>query len=257
MKNAAFLFVVTFIVFVVAANNDSAFLGLLSFAVAVCSALYFIFAALKKIWRAANGTPSPAAPAVQHKDAPCPATGIQITIDHYNGTYFTKIAGVKFRNGKKDIGGFLGYVCAEPDNPYDKNAIAVHRNDGKLVGYIPKDETRALREWSDKENLPCIGYVNVGDYVPLYGRVKIIDDDEIGTNIEIAKFVKWLVENFGTKFVPPGLDITSGTKLRTRADWINFLDNYIDEKENDLYGDGFEPDDHIYTDNAEPNSGSR
>lgn len=246
MKNAAVLFVVTFIVFVVAANNDSALLGLLSFAVAAGSALYFIFAALKKIWRAANSIPAQtSAPGTSTKDAPCPAKSIQITVIHYSGTYFTKIAGIKFHNSKKDIGGFLGYVCAEPDNSYDNNAIAVHRNDGKLVGYIPKDETRALREWSDKDNLPCIGFINTNEYVPLYGNAKIIDENEFETNLEIAKFVKWLVENFGTKFVPPGLILPEGVKLRTQADWISYLDNYITETENDIYGDDTDADDCI------------
>lgn len=149
--------------------------------------------------------------------------------------YLCKIAGVQYRNDAQDIGGFLGYVCSEPTNPHDKNAIAIYRNDGKHVGYIPKDETKDFREWSAKENLPCVGFIKDGDEVALYGKVKVIDTDADETELEVVKFVKWLVSNFGVKFIPVGFNVDTDKTLRTKKDWLAFLTEYIDEKENELY----------------------
>lgn len=149
--------------------------------------------------------------------------------------YLCKIAGVQYRNNAQDIGGFLGYVCFEPTNPYDKNAVAIYRNDGKHVGYIPKDETKDFREWSGKDNLPCVGYIKAGDEVALYGKVKVIDTDADETELEVIKFVKWLVSNFGVKFIPVGFNADTDKTLRTKKDWLAFLTEYIDEKENELY----------------------
>lgn len=149
--------------------------------------------------------------------------------------YFCEIAGVQYRNDVPDIGGFLGYVCSEPTNPHDKNAIAIYRNDGKLIGYIPKDEIKDFREWSARDNLPCVGFIKDGDDVELYGKVKVLDTDADETELEIVKFVKWLVSNFGVKFIPVGFNADTGETLRTKKDWLAFLNKYIDEKENDLY----------------------
>lgn len=149
--------------------------------------------------------------------------------------YFCEIAGVQYRNGIQDVGGFLGYVCSEPTDPHDKNAIAIYRNDGKHIGYIPKDEIKDFREWSAKENLPCVGFIKDGDEVALYGKVKIIDTDTDETELEVVKFVKWLVSNFGVKFIPVGFNADTGKTLRTKKDWLAFLTEYIDEKENELY----------------------
>lgn len=149
--------------------------------------------------------------------------------------YFCKIAGVQYRNDVQDIGGFLGYVCSEPTNPHDKNAIAIYRNDGKLIGYIPKDEIKDFREWSAKDNLPCVGFIKDGDDVELYGKVKVLDTDADETELEVVKFVKWLVSNFGVKFIPVGFNADTDETLRTKKDWLAFLNKYIDEKENDLY----------------------
>lgn len=149
--------------------------------------------------------------------------------------YFCKIAGVQYRNDVQDIGGFLGYVCSELTNPHDKNAIAIYRNDGKLIGYIPKDEIKDFREWSAKDNLPCVGFIKDGGDLGLYGKVKVLDTDADETEFEIVKFVKWLVSNFGVKFIPVGFNADTGETLRTKKEWLAFLNKYIDEKENDLY----------------------
>lgn len=145
--------------------------------------------------------------------------------------YVTKIAGVTFNNDESDVGGFLGYVRSDPNNPHDPDAIAIYRTDNKLVGYIPRDEQGEYRSWSAKENLPCIGFIAEGDEVDLYGQVKIVDADKSTTTLELVKYAAWLISNFGVKFAPRGLKITGTTNLRTKDQWLSALYKYIDKCE--------------------------
>ena len=217
MKTLVFLFVL----FGVALYIDNAVIGVLS---AVSIVVYLIYLVFTKL--------------IKKKPVETKAPEKEITVSVKVSTspdYLCKIAGVQYRNDAQDIGGFLGYVCSEPTNPHDKNAIAIYRNDGKHVGYIPKDETKDFREWSAKENLPCVGFIKDGDDVELYGKVKVLDTDADETELEIVKFVKWLVSNFGVKFIPVGFNADTDETLRTKKDWLAFLNKYIDEKENDLY----------------------
>ena len=217
MKILVFLFVL----FGVALYIDNAFLGMLSAVAIVADVIYLICTKLKR--------KKPA-------DTKTPEKELSINVKVSSGPeYYTKIAGAQYRNDAQDIGGFLGYVCSEPNNQYDKNAIAIYRNDGKLLGYIPKDETDDFREWSEKENLPCVGYIKDGSDVAIYGRVKVLDTDKDETELEIAKFVKWLISNHGVKFIPVGFTVNSDVTPRTKKDWLAFLSDYIGEKENDLY----------------------
>lgn len=214
------IFVLLFALLIIAFWIDNAFLGMLTIVSIVAYTIYFIVHKIKN---------------KKNKPAPQTNTAVKVTAGSADGTYYTKIAGVQHRNGKKDIGGFLGYVCSEPNNPYDKNAIAVYRNDNKLLGYISKDEVTDYRKWSAKENLPCVGFIKAGDDVPLFGKVKIIDTDKDETDLIVAQYVKWIVSNFGTKFIPNGFSVNTDKELRTKTDWIDFLDRYIEEKETELY----------------------
>ncbi len=38
----------------------------------------------------------------------------------------------------------------EPQHPYDPNAIAIHTQDGRSVGYIPRDEARRIAPLMDQ-----------------------------------------------------------------------------------------------------------
>lgn len=224
MKKAVFILIISFILFIVSANKDYVIVGLLSFAVAACCFVYLIYSWVRKIWKAKNGNAA--------KNA---GISIKVTTGSDDGTYYTKIAGAQHHSSTQDIGGFLGYVCSEPNNPYDKNAVAIYRNDNKLLGYIAKDEIESFREWSEKENLPCIGFIKTGNEVPLFGKVKIIDTDEDEMNLIIVRYVRWMVSNFGAKFIPSGFKVDAGKELKTKMDWIDFLDGYIEKKEAELY----------------------
>lgn len=218
------IFVLLFALLIIAFWIDNAVLGMLSIVAIVAYSIYFVIRKLKKK-RNTEVT----------KTKTDVGISLKVTAGSEDGTYYTRIAGVQHHNSKQDIGGFLGYVCSEPNNQYDKNAVAVYRNDNKLLGYLPKDEIKTFREWSKKENLPCIGFIKAGDEVPLFGKVKIIDTDKDETDLIVARYVKWMVSNFGTKFIPAGFSVDAGKELRTKTDWIDFLDGYITEKETELY----------------------
>jgi hypothetical protein len=143
-----------------------------------------------------------------------------------DGAYFTRIAGAQYRCGKQDVGGFLGYVCPEPKNKYDKNAIAIYRNDKKLLGYIPKDEQSDFREWSDKKLLHCVGFLKEGEEVPIFGRVKVVDGDDEENYLIVLKFVRWLVVNFGKEFIPKGFNLGAAESLEGN-ELVEYMDKEI------------------------------
>ena len=68
----------------------------------------------------------------------------------YPNIYHTKIAGINFRKGIKNLAGtyFDVRIEPEPKNKYDKNAIKILKaDDGRHLGYIPADETEHVREF--------------------------------------------------------------------------------------------------------------
>lgn len=125
--------------------------------------------------------------------------------DFWKGTFATYIAGVGYHASEKDAGAFVGVVAPDPTNIYDKNAIAIYRNDTKLLGYIGKREQREYKEWSNRKTCPCVGYIKTGDYTNdngLIGRIKVIKP----YNIEYVKnetkgYLKWALEQYGKQFV--------------------------------------------------------
>lgn len=146
--------------------------------------------------------------------------------------FYCRIAGVQYHCTAAEVGGFLGYVAPETNNPHDKNACAVYRNDDKLVGYIPKDKLTEYRQWSGCKSLPCVGFVKEGADVPLFGKVKVINNaDETEAKIIIVKYVRWLVANFGKKYVPVGFNVDTEMPLKTKSDWLAALDEYIESND--------------------------
>lgn len=71
------------------------------------------------------------------------------------------IAGLSYRENIDDyLGEHAGTLEAEPNNEYDTNAIKVLAEDGHHVGYVPKDMTASIREFT---TLPCTCYFYIGD----------------------------------------------------------------------------------------------
>ncbi len=91
-------------------------------------------------------------------------------------------------NHKLHSGSFFGYICNEPENSQDKNAIAIYNNNGLHLGYIPAWKTEELKSLLGEQ-------LNIS--------VKIL------IQFLMTETQKWS----GIVFVPNGIDINQQTKL--------------------------------------------
>ena len=123
--------------------------------------------------------------------------------DMIDGSFTTSIAGITYHCDKTDIGGFIGVVAPDPDNKYNKNAMAIYRNDTKLLGYIPESQLNEYRIWSDCKPFTCVGYIEPGDQYPIHGKVKIIKPyNSKYVEDETRSYILWLRDKKGNKFIP-------------------------------------------------------
>ena len=70
-----------------------------------------------------------------------------------------RIAGITHYDAGSHKGEFIAMLKTEPDNPYDSNAIAIFATDGKKLGYVPKDMTDEVRNYTQ---LPSFCYCYIG-----------------------------------------------------------------------------------------------
>lgn len=104
----------------------------------------------------------------------------------YPDLYHTKIAGINFRRGIRNLAGmyFDALLVAEPKNKYDPNAIKIiHAEDHRHLGYIPADETADVRAWVNNTlPYPCHAHIDEfedydeeheRDITRLYGCINI------------------------------------------------------------------------------------
>lgn len=81
----------------------------------------------------------------------------------YPNIYHTRIAGINFARGIKNLAGvyFDALLIPEPTNKYDPNAIKIiHAHDRRKLGYIPAEETDAVRRWvSNQFPYPCRAHI--------------------------------------------------------------------------------------------------
>jgi hypothetical protein len=64
------------------------------------------------------------------------------------------ITGLRYHCTAHDCGKIVGIVKPEPSNVHDPRAQAVYRNDGKLLGYIPRTQLDWYEDFNE-ENVPC------------------------------------------------------------------------------------------------------
>ena len=103
----------------------------------------------------------------------------------YPNLYNSKIAGINFRKGIKDLAGqyFSCYLEADPKNKYDQNAIKIMHADGRHLGFIPSEETEHVREFINNQfpYMDCKGHIDEGEEYDendrlrhfLYGTINI------------------------------------------------------------------------------------
>ena len=80
------------------------------------------------------------------------------------------------------IGETCGFLAAEPDNPYDANAIRIMTPDWQCIGYVPKDRTDEIREHT-KLPCPCLFYIGASEengdqifYTDAYIRLDMLNN---------------------------------------------------------------------------------
>ena len=61
----------------------------------------------------------------------------------------TYITGLRYHCTQSDLGLVMGTVMPEPNNPRDPRAQAVCRNDGKVLGYIPRADLDRYNFFND------------------------------------------------------------------------------------------------------------
>lgn len=59
----------------------------------------------------------------------------------------------------KHLGESMALLVAEPNNPYDPNAIRVMTSDWQLLGYVPRDMTDIIHEHTSGSTCPCFIYI--------------------------------------------------------------------------------------------------
>ena len=71
-----------------------------------------------------------------------------------------QIAGISHykATAMKHLGESLAILAAEPDNPYDSNAIRILTSDWQLLGYVPRDMTDEIRRHTSL-SCPCFIYI--------------------------------------------------------------------------------------------------
>lgn len=148
-------------------------------------------------------------------------------------TFESRVAGAQHHCDDSDIGGFMGYIAPDPNNEYDKRAIAIYRNDGKHLGFIPKDDITRLKRWASQPSLPCIGYIFDGDMVEYWGKITIVDAEPQQTELEMIKIAYDMVVRDGAHILPEEFRVEGDEQPTSRKEWLEVLEERIKELSGD------------------------
>ena len=85
------------------------------------------------------------------------------------------VTGLRYHCTVHDVGKIVGIVKPEPSNVHDPRAQAVYRNDGMLLGYIPRTQLDWYEDFNE-ENVPCpfVGEIEVDGRGWLIAEIKVI-----------------------------------------------------------------------------------
>lgn len=85
------------------------------------------------------------------------------------------ITGLRYHCTVHDVGKIVGIVKPETSNVHDPRAQAAYRNDGKLLGYIPRTQLDWYEDFNE-ENVPCpfVGEIEVDGRGWLIAEIKVI-----------------------------------------------------------------------------------
>ena len=73
------------------------------------------------------------------------------------------MVGMYYRGlGIRDIGKFEGYAEAQDDNPVDRFAVAIYREDGRQVGWLPRGDVQTHTMIKSRGGrVHCYGYIAI------------------------------------------------------------------------------------------------
>ena len=76
------------------------------------------------------------------------------------------IAGIIYgEHVSEHLGEFIADLVPEHNNPYDPDAIKIVTDNGHRIGYVPRDITSKIRDFT---SLPCTCYCYIGQYEGTY-----------------------------------------------------------------------------------------
>ena len=101
--------------------------------------------------------------------------GIDYSEDLEENTETFDIIGLRYHCTEHDCGTIVGVVRPEPTNEHDPRAQAVYRNDGKLLGYIPRTQLDWYEDFNER-NVPCpfVGEIELDGNDSLIAEIKVI-----------------------------------------------------------------------------------
>ena len=107
-------------------------------------------------------------------------------------TMDSEISGLRYYCRVEDMGIIRGIVAPEPSNIHDPRAKAVIRSDGKLIGYLPRNDVNQY-ELMNEDHLSMV--------CPFAGRITINSKGWLESEIRIAlpaseEFVEEELENY-------------------------------------------------------------
>ena len=87
--------------------------------------------------------------------------------EQYIGDYVEfNIAGITHgERVSEHLGEFIASLVPEPTNPYDPDAIKIVTANGHRIGYVPRDTTSVIRDFT---SLPCTCYCYIGQHDGTY-----------------------------------------------------------------------------------------
>ena len=116
-----------------------------------------------------------------------------------------KLARAKYYINKDDIGVMIFAVKTEQDSPYGGKAWAVVRDDGKLMGYMPKKTMQSYEEWAGNDVCTGIGQVNYDEKTNHLWANLIVFAPETGDEAlesEINNYISWATKTYGADYIP-------------------------------------------------------
>lgn len=129
-------------------------------------------------------------------------------ISYVSPTRKFSIAGITKHCGKKDIGVIIGKTVDDPENSYDKHAVAIIANaeqeDEKLLGYIRKDDQPTYGNFAYKSTeLPFVGFIeqfeNESGRMTLFGKIRVFNGTAEDMETDMTEALKYLAEAFQIK----------------------------------------------------------